>query len=263
MSAPLQIGLVLFPRVTQLDFTGPLQVFSSIPDAQVHLVWKRIEPVPTDSVMMLTPTISFADCPQLDVVCVPGGFGIDAMVNDTNAKIVSDRGFKLATAPKITLPEDKDAVDALISGKTDLSYTVALEVMPQIKLADFKGVTLEKPVADIADSEIEEAVANIVKQNTPFAAKADGAKAAQGDRAVVSFVGRVDGKEFDGGKADDVSIQIGSGQFIPGFEDQVVGLGAGDNGTIKVTFPEGYANKELAGKPAEFDVRVKSLERSG
>ena len=82
MSAPLQIGLVLFPRVTQLDFTGPLQVFSSIPDAQVHLIWKRIEPVPTDSVLILTPTISFADCPQLDVICVPGGFGADAMVND-------------------------------------------------------------------------------------------------------------------------------------------------------------------------------------
>src|SRR3979490_607594 len=82
MSAPLQIGLLLFPRVTQLDFTGPLQVFSSIPDAQVHLIWKRIEQVTTDSGMMLTPPITFADCPQLDVVCVPGGFGIDAMVND-------------------------------------------------------------------------------------------------------------------------------------------------------------------------------------
>ena len=82
MSAPLQIGLMLFPRVTQLDFTGPLQVFSSIPGAQVHLIWKRIEPVSTDSVMMLTPTISFTDCPQLDVICVPGGFGIDEMVND-------------------------------------------------------------------------------------------------------------------------------------------------------------------------------------
>src|SRR3954451_18680852 len=82
MSAPLQIGLVLFPHVTQLDFTGPLQVFSSIPGAKVHLIWKRIEPVPTDSVMMLTPTITFADCPQLDVLCVPGGLGADAMVND-------------------------------------------------------------------------------------------------------------------------------------------------------------------------------------
>src|SRR3954451_904098 len=82
MSTPLQIGIVLFPRVTQLDFTGPLQVFSSVPGATVHLIWKRIEPVTSDSVMTITPTISFADCPQLDVLCVPGGFGTDAMVND-------------------------------------------------------------------------------------------------------------------------------------------------------------------------------------
>ena len=82
MSAPLQIGLVLFPKVTQLDFTGPLQVFSSVPGAKVHLIWKRIEPVPTDSVLVLTPTTTFADCPQLDVICVPGGAGTDDMVND-------------------------------------------------------------------------------------------------------------------------------------------------------------------------------------
>ena len=82
MSAPLQIGLVLFPRVTQLDFTGPLQVFSSVPGAEVHLIWKRIEPVTSDSVMAITPTVTFADCPQLDVVCVPGGLGTDDMVND-------------------------------------------------------------------------------------------------------------------------------------------------------------------------------------
>ena len=82
MSAPLQIGLVIFPRVTQLDFTGPLQVFSSVPGAKVHLIWKRIEPVVTDSVLTLTPTVSFADCPQLDVICVPGGGGTDDMIND-------------------------------------------------------------------------------------------------------------------------------------------------------------------------------------
>jgi len=82
MSAPLQIGIVLFPRVTQLDFTGPLQVFSSVPGAKVHLIWKLIEPVPSDSVLTITPTTTFADCPQLDVICVPGGFGTDDMVND-------------------------------------------------------------------------------------------------------------------------------------------------------------------------------------
>ena len=82
MSEPLQIGLVIFPKVTQLDLTGPVQVFSSVPGAKVHLIWKRIEPVASDSVLTLTPTITFADCPQLDVICVPGGFGTDEMVND-------------------------------------------------------------------------------------------------------------------------------------------------------------------------------------
>ncbi len=82
MSAPLQIGLVIFPKLTQLDLTGPLQVFSSVPGARVHLIWKRIEPVASDSVLTLTPTTTFADCPQLDVICVPGGAGTDDMVND-------------------------------------------------------------------------------------------------------------------------------------------------------------------------------------
>jgi cyclohexyl-isocyanide hydratase len=82
MSAPLQIGLVIFPKVTQLDLTGPVQVFSSVPGAEVHLIWKRLEPVVSDSVLVLTPTVTFADCPQLDVVCVPGGVGTDDMIND-------------------------------------------------------------------------------------------------------------------------------------------------------------------------------------
>ena len=79
----LQIGLLVFPRVTQLDFTGPLQVFSSLPNATVHLVWKRIEPIGSDTALTFMPTVSFADCPQLDVICVPGGAGTDDMVNDT------------------------------------------------------------------------------------------------------------------------------------------------------------------------------------
>jgi cyclohexyl-isocyanide hydratase len=82
MSAPLQIGLVIFPKVTQLDLTGPVQVFSRVPGATVHLIWKRIEPVSSDSVLTLTPTVTFADCPQLDVICVPGGAGTDDIVND-------------------------------------------------------------------------------------------------------------------------------------------------------------------------------------
>jgi cyclohexyl-isocyanide hydratase len=84
MSAPLQIGLVIFPKVTQLDLTGPVQVFSSVPGARLHLIWKCIEPVTSDSVLTLTPTTTFADCPQLDVICVPGGVGTDDMINDAD-----------------------------------------------------------------------------------------------------------------------------------------------------------------------------------
>src|SRR5579872_3983683 len=82
MATPLQIGILVFPKVTQLDFTGPLQVFSGLPGAQVHLVWKRLEPVVSDTVLTIMPTVSFADCPQLDVICVPGGAGTDDMVTD-------------------------------------------------------------------------------------------------------------------------------------------------------------------------------------
>src|SRR3954469_15280135 len=82
MSSPLQIGLLVFPRVTQLDFTGPLQVFSSLPGAKLHLIWKRIEPVASDTVLTLMPTMTFAECPQLDVICVPGGRGTDDLLND-------------------------------------------------------------------------------------------------------------------------------------------------------------------------------------
>lgn len=82
MSKSLQIGLLVFPRITQLDMTGPLQVFSSLPDAGVHLIWKRIEPLASDTVLTILPTTTFADCPQLDVICVPGGYGTDDLLSD-------------------------------------------------------------------------------------------------------------------------------------------------------------------------------------
>src|SRR5882762_10119419 len=82
MPDAIHIGLLVFPKLTQLDLTGPLQVFSRVPGAKVHLIWKRIEPVPSDAVLALLPTITYADWPQLDVICVPGGIGTDDMVND-------------------------------------------------------------------------------------------------------------------------------------------------------------------------------------
>ena len=186
---------------------------------------------------------------------------IDQMVRETNAKIVTDRGLKLAMEPKITLPEDKGEVENVISGKTDLSYTVAVEVVPQIVLADFKAFRLEKIVADVADLDVDEAIRRLAEQNRTYAAKPEGAKAESGDRVVVSFKGTVNGEAFEGGSAEDVPVNIGSNTFIPGFEDQLLGIAAGETRTVNVTFPAEYAAEKLAGQAASFEVVAKSIEK--
>ena len=186
---------------------------------------------------------------------------IDQMVRETNAKIVTDRGLKLATEPKITLPEDKGEVENVISGKTDLSYTVAVEVVPQIALADFKAIMLEKLVADITDLDVDEAVRRLAEQNRTYTAKPEGAQAESGDRVVVSFKGTVNGEPFEGGSGENVPVDIGSNTFIPGFEDQLLGIAAGETRTVNVTFPDQYAAEKLAGQAATFEVVAKSIEK--
>jgi trigger factor len=188
---------------------------------------------------------------------------IEATVRDTNNQIVTDRGFKLASDPKVTLPSEQDAVEKIITGGSDLSYTVAVEIVPEIKLADFKTIKLTKLTTDVRDAEVDEGVARVVDQNRPYAPKAEGEKAASGDRVNISFVGTIAGKPFDGGTGDDIAVQIGSNTFIPGFEEQLIGIGAGENRAVKATFPTAYANTELAGKEAEFAVTAKSIEAPG
>ncbi|MBM3528742.1 MAG: trigger factor [Alphaproteobacteria bacterium] len=183
---------------------------------------------------------------------------IEALMREANAQIVTERGLKLAREPQITMPEDQAAVESVIEGKTDLSYTVALEIMPPIELADFKGIKLERVTADVTDEEIDNAVKRIAEQNRQFAAK-DG-KAETGDRVVMDFTGRIDGTPFEGGTGGDVGVLIGSGTFIPGFEDQLIGIGAGEQRLVTVTFPQTYPAENLAGKAAEFDVTAKSVE---
>jgi trigger factor len=185
---------------------------------------------------------------------------IEAMVRDTNTQIFTERGFKLAGDPKVTLPTEQAAVEKLIEGKSDLDYTVEIEILPPIELADFKGFKLTKLTADIVDSEIDEAVNRIAEQNKPYGAKAAGEKAADKDRVTIDVTGSIDGKVFEGGTGGDLVVEIGSGTFIPGFEDQLIGATAGENRKIEATFPEKYASEELAGKNASFDVTVKSIE---
>jgi trigger factor len=185
---------------------------------------------------------------------------IDQTIRDTNSKIFTDRGFRLATEPKVTMPTEQKEVEEILSGKSDLTYTVAIEVVPPITLADFKSFKVEKPVAEVTDAEVEDAVKRIADQNKAFAAKADGAKAESGDRVTVSFKGTIDGTAFEGGTAENVPVTIGSNTFIPGFEEQLTGIAAGETRTLKVTFPANYGNAQLAGKPAEFETTASQIE---
>ncbi|MBW7968899.1 trigger factor [Bradyrhizobium sp. BR 10289] len=185
---------------------------------------------------------------------------IDQTIRDTNTQLFSERGFRLATEPKITMPTEQAEVEELLSGKTDLTYTVAIEVVPAIALADFKTFQVEKPVADVSDADVDEAIKRIADTNRGYAAKADGAKAESGDRVTINFKGTINGEAFEGGTGEGIQVVIGSNTFIPGFEEQLIGIGAGETRTLKVTFPKNYMSEKLAGQPAEFETTATTIE---
>jgi trigger factor len=185
---------------------------------------------------------------------------IDKTIRDANTQIFTERGFRLATEPKITMPTEKTEVDDLLAGKSDLKYTVAIEVVPAIQLADFKSFNVEKVVADVTDADIDEAIKRIADQNRSYAAKGEGAKAESGDRVTISFKGSINGTPFEGGTGENIPVVIGSSTFIPGFEEQLIGIGAGETRTLKVTFPKNYGNATLAGQPAEFETTASLVE---
>lgn len=186
---------------------------------------------------------------------------IEAAVNEANSKIIADNKLKLAIQPKVVLPTEQADVENVIEGKSDLAYTVEMEIVPAITLADFKSLKLERLAADIGDEEIDAAVKAVADQNRPFVAKTDAAQS--GDRVTMSFVGSIDGTPFEGGSGDDLPLVLGSGQFIPGFEDQLIGVKAGESRTISVKFPDDYRATQLAGKDASFAVTVKEVEAPG
>ena len=188
---------------------------------------------------------------------------IEAVIRELNAQIVSERGLKLAMEPKVKITNEASAVEKVFGGESDLAYTLALEILPRIELADFKGIKLERQVAEVTEAQLNDALDKIAEQNRPFAVKPAGAKVEKGDRIVIDFAGKIDGAPFEGGTGGDVGVNVGAGTFIPGFEDQLVGMTVGETRVVKVTFPENYPSTQLAGKNAEFDVTAKSLEAPG
>jgi trigger factor len=181
-------------------------------------------------------------------------------VNEANRKIVDENGLKLALDPQVQFPENKDEVEKAMEAKADLAFTVALEVLPSFELADLSDVSIKKQTATVADADLQEAVERMARQNRTFTSKGEGAEAVSGDRVILDFVGSIDGTPFEGGKGEGVELELGSGSFIPGFEDQLLGAKAGEQRRVNVTFPESYPGQHLAGKAAEFEVTVKDVQ---
>ena len=179
-------------------------------------------------------------------------------VDTRSKKLLEEKNLKPAYQPEVKLPTDEAEIAAVMDGKGDLSFTMALEVIPDFDVKDHSGLSLVRHVVPVADSEIEETLKRIASQSKNFEEKKGKAKA--GDRVTINFVGTIDGTAFEGGTADDVALEIGSGQFIPGFEDQLIGAKAGDEITVKVSFPADYGVAELAGKAAEFATKVTKVE---
>jgi trigger factor len=186
---------------------------------------------------------------------------IDSLVKETNARIVNDHGLKLAMDPRVVLPEDKNEVENVLTGKADLSYTMAVEVVPQITLADFKTIKLERLTADVTEADVDDGIRRLAEQSRTYTARPEGGKAETGDRVTVAFKGTIDGVPFEGGTAENVPVLLGSNSFLPEFETGLVGVAAGDTRTINATFPADYPNPNLAGKTAAFEATASAVER--
>ena len=185
-------------------------------------------------------------------------------VNEANRKIVEDNGLRLALEPKIDLTSDQAEVERAMEAQGDLAFTVAVETIPTFDAGTFDDLTLERQVAEISEEEIGRSIDVLANQSRVFTPKEqENATAETGDRLKIDFEGRVDGEVFEGGKGEDVELIVGSGSFIPGFEDQLVGAKAGDDRKVEVTFPENYTAAALAGKDAIFDVKVKEIAAPG
>lgn len=177
-------------------------------------------------------------------------------INSTVSDTLDGRKERAAAQPKVDLPQDQAVINDVLDGKADLAFEVEYEVLPPVTVMELKGVKLKKPVVEISDEELDAEVKRVFNQNRGFTDKGEGAVVEHGDRLGLSFVGKIDGVAFDGGTSDHAHLTVGSGEFIPGFEEQLVGMKKGETREIEVTFPADYGNAELAGKKATFEVTI-------
>lgn len=176
---------------------------------------------------------------------------IKSLINKTTTELLTEKKLRAALTPQVNIEDYKAG--------GDLIFTVAMDVFPDVPEMDFGKITLDRKTFEVDEKEIDDTMQRIAENSPTLDRAAEGAKAAKGQVVTIDFAGSIDGVAFDGGTASNFKLELGSGQFIEGFEDQLVGAKEGEARTVKVTFPKDYQAKNLAGKPAEFAVTVKEI----
>lgn len=183
---------------------------------------------------------------------------VQQAINESSQKVLTDNNLRPAGEPDLKPEGDFEKV---IEGAADLAYELAIEVMPDFEPTDLTKISLKRPVYEPTDKEVDEALDELAKQNRTYEPRTGkSVKAKKDDQVVIDFIGRIDGVAFEGGTGSDTDLVLGSGSFIPGFEDQLIGAKAGDVVTVKVAFPADYQAAQLAGKDAEFETTVKEVK---
>ena len=186
---------------------------------------------------------------------------LQTAINEARTKMIEENKLRVAGEPKFDLEggDDERVLERALELKGDIKFKVALEVLPKVEIGALDDLAVEKLVADVPDEEVDRFIAVIADQQRSYEPKVEGSIAEKGDKVTVDFVGKIDDETFEGGSGEGVDLVLGSNSFIPGFEDQLVGMGGGEHRTVSVTFPEDYNAAQLAGKAANFGVTLKSI----
>lgn len=185
-------------------------------------------------------------------------------VGEARTKMIEEHKLRVATEPTFDVVDgEENVLERAMAENGELKFKVALEVLPKVDVGTLDDIEIEKLVADVSDAEVDSVLERLAEQGRTYEPKAAGATAEKGDKVTIDFVGKIGDETFEGGTGDDIDLVLGSGSFIPGFEDQVIGMAVGENRTVSVNFPGDYGAPTLAGKAANFGVTLKTIAAPG
>ena len=182
---------------------------------------------------------------------------VNDAITESSEQALKTRELKPAAAPRVDFV---NALDSVVNGKADLEFTMKVDLMPEFEVENLSNLKAERLVAEVTDADVDDAIKRLADSQKTYTDKGEGAAAEMSDLVTIDFEGKMGGEAFEGGKGENFDLTLGSGSFIPGFEDQLVGVKAGEERKVNVTFPETYGNAKLAGQDAVFDVTAKAVK---